>query len=205
MIAVVTVLAVLAAATWVTVLLTAGGGTGIVACPAPADGAPIGEVLPATALDAVAPVPASTIQIRVFNAGGQRGQANLVSAQLREYGFGEAAAPDNDPRFPKDDMSCIGQLRFGKAGEAAASTVSLVLPCIELVRDGRADATVDVSVGTGFGDLNPVRAALDVLNQLATPAQGGTGATNADPDAAAAPQAPAADPATLQKARDATC
>lgn len=177
--------------------------------PLPADGSSIGDVLDSDALDETPPIPAPAAGLRVFNAGGQRGQANLVAAQLKEWGFTEVAPPDNDPRFPGGDMECIGQLRFGTAGEAAASTLSLVLPCVELVRDGRADPSVDLSVGTAFGDLNPRRysSGLSVLEQLAEPAQGGTGATNADPDAQgeAPPAVAAADPALLQRARDAHC
>jgi hypothetical protein len=203
------VVAVAAIVTWTTVFVTSRAGSGPAACPSPKDGKPIGEVLPSAALDATPPVPASGVAIRVFNAGGQRGQALLVAAQLKEWGFGEAAAPNNDPRYPDGDMDCVGQLRFGPAGQAAASTLTLVLPCVELVRDGRTDPSVDVSVGTAFGELNPRRFAsgLAVLEQLADPAQGGTGATNADPDAQGeqAPTPPAADPALLQKARAAHC
>lgn len=207
-IALVSVLAVLAATTWTVVLLTSTTGTRPASCPSPADGSRIGDVLDLDALEETPPVPAPTVGLRVFNAGGQRGQANLVAAQLKEWGFTEVAPPDNDPRYPDGDMECIGQLRFGAAGEAAASTLTLVLPCVELVRDGRADPSVDLSVGTAFGDLNPRRytAGLSALEQLAQPAQGGTGATNADPDAQgdAAP-APVADPALLKRAREAHC
>jgi hypothetical protein len=205
----VAVVAVLAIVTWTTVLLTSRTGAGPAACPSPKDGSSIGDVLAPDALDSTAPVPAPTVAMRVFNAGGQRGQALLVAAQLKEWGFSEAAPPNNDPRYPDGKLDCVGQLRFGRAGDAAASTLSLVLPCVELVRDGRSDASVDVSVGTAFGDLNPRRFAsgLAVLDQLADPAQGGTGSTNADPDAQGEQQpAPAAaDPALLQKARDAHC
>ena len=75
-------------------------------------------------------------------------------------------------------MECIGQLRFGPAGEGAASTLALVLPCAEMVRDDRPDDTVDVAVGTAFGDVNPVRAARDALDQLSGPSAG-TGDTDA--------------------------
>ena len=205
----VAVVAVAAIVTWTTVFLTSTAGSGPAACPSPKDGTTIGDVLPSSALDATQPVPAPAVAIRVFNAGGQRGQGLLVAAQLKEWGFGEAAAPQNDPRYPDGDMDCVGQLRFGPAGEAAASTLTLVLPCVELVRDARTDPTVDVSVGTAFGDLNPRRFAsgLAVLEQLADPAQGGTGTTNADPDAQGeqAPAPVAADPALLQKARAAHC
>lgn len=200
----VSVLAVAAIATWTVVLTGAGSPSGASSCPVPEP--PAGEVLADGALDAVPPVPPGSVQVRVLNAGGQRGQASLIAAQLGDLGFSVAADPGNDPLFPEEDMECYGQLRFGPGGEAAASTLSLVMPCAELVRDGRQDATVDVSIGTAFGDFNPGRAARDVLDQLAEPAGGSDGSANADPNAADAAPAPApVDPTLVAEARDATC
>ena len=202
-IVVVSVLAVLAIATWSVVLVNAGGATGASSCPQPAQ--PAGEVLPDGAVDAVPPTAPATVQVRVLNAGGQRGQASLVAAQLGDLGFA-VTGTDNDEYFPDEDMECYGQLRFGAAGESAASTLALVMPCAELVRDARADATVDVSVGTGFGDFNPSRAARDALDELTEPGGGTDGAANADPNAAAAAPAPTTiDPALIEEARDASC
>jgi hypothetical protein len=201
----VSVLAVVAIATWTAVLVNASGPAGAAACPS-VDPSP-GEVLEAGALDEVPPLPPAAVRVRVLNAGGQRGQANLVAAQLGDLGFGEAAPPDNDPFYPRQDMECFGQIRFGPAGESAASTLGLVLPCAELVRDGRPDGAVDVAVGTAFGDLNPGRAQRDALDQLAAPGGGGDGSANADPNAAdaPAPAPPAVDPALLQEARSTSC
>jgi hypothetical protein len=196
---VLSVLAVLAAVTWTVVLVNAGGGGSATSCPGPAAGPPPGDVLAGDALDGVAPVPPTAVAVLVRNAGGQRGQANLVAAQLGDLGFTEAAPPDNDPFYPDGDLDCVGQIRFGPAGEAGASTLALVLPCAELVRDDRADAVVEVSVGTAFGDVDPGRAASDALDQLAAPSSG----TDADPEAPAAP--PTVDPATLSDARDTAC
>ena len=203
---VVAVLAVAVAVTWTTVLIKTGGATGVAACPSPAAGPVPGEVLPASALANVAPVPPPAVKVRVLNAGGQRGQANLVAAQLGDFGFPQAAPPTNDPLYPDGDMVCTGQLRFGQAGLGAASTVALLVPCAELVRDGRADDTVDVAVGTAFSDVNPGRAVRDALDQLG--ASGGTtGSGNADPAAgnAPSPAAPVIDASTLAAAREATC
>ncbi|MBN9100171.1 MULTISPECIES: envelope integrity protein Cei [unclassified Pseudonocardia] len=195
----VVVLAVAAVATWTTVLVTASSSSGGVACPTPTAGPPPGTVLPPDALDAVAPVPPSTVKVRVLNAGGQRGQANLVAAQFGDLGFAQGAAPENDPLFPDGNMTCKGQIRFGPAGEGAASTVALAVPCVELVRDARTDAGVDVAVGTAFGDVNPAKAARAVLDRLAAPATGDGGASNAPP------AAPTVDQATLKTARDVSC
>ncbi len=200
---VVSVLAVLAIATWSVVLVNAGGASSATTCPVP--NPPAGDVLPTGALDGVAPAPPGSVEVHVFNAGGQRGQASLVAAQLRDLGFA-VRGTGNDPLFPDENLECYGQLRFGAAGEAAASTLTLVMPCAELVRDGRQDAGVDISVGTGFGDLNPGRAARDALDQLTEPGGGTDGAANADPNAAdAAPTQAAIDPELVEEARDAHC
>lgn len=193
--AVVSVLAVAAVAVWTAVLVGSSGPSGPQSCPTPAGGTAPGLSLESNALDAVPPAPPASIPVRVLNAGGQRGQANLVAAQLGDLGFGTAGPPDNDPFFPDGDMECAGQVRFGPAGEPAASTLSLVLPCAELVRDERADATVDVSVGTGFSDVNPPRPVRDVLETLGGPSPAGDG----ESDAPAPP-----DPEVLAEARDTT-
>jgi LytR cell envelope-related transcriptional attenuator len=201
------VLAVATAATWMTVLIKTGAAAGVTACPLPAAGPPPGEVLSAGALAKVPPVPPSTVKVRVLNAGGQRGQANLVAAQFGDFGFAQAAPPTNDRFFPGGDMTCTGQLRYGQAGQGAASTVALLVPCAELVRDGRADDTVDVAVGTAFGDLHPGRAVRDALDQLGASGSGTTGSGNADPAAGNTPPpaTPVVDAATLAAAREATC
>lgn len=206
MAALVTVLAVCAVFTWGVVLTRTGGTIDPTRCPTPASGALPGEAVPQDALDDVAPAAPPSGRIAVLNAGGQRGQANLVAAQLTDLGFVEAAEPVNDPYFPDGDMQCRGQLRFGPAGEPAATTLALVLPCTQLVRDDRPDDTVDVAVGTGFIDVNPSRPVRDVLDQLANP---GTGTVGLDNTAEADPQAPpgpvTVDPDDLAAARAVDC
>lgn len=196
------VLAVLAVVTWAVVLST----TGVRArstCPSPPTGTDPGTVLDIGALDGVAPAPVDTIRVRVLNAGGQRGQANLVAAQLNDLGFTEAAPPANDPFHPDGEMECIGQLRFGPSGESAAATLALVLPCTEPVRDRRADAGVDVVVGTGFRDVDPPRAVRDLLDELANPGA----ATDPDDETGAPSTSPVTpvDPDVLQAARASSC
>ena len=197
-IALITLLAAAALVTWTAVLVGASGPARGRLCPPSPAGPPPGQSLPSDALNGVAPIPPAAVKVRVLNAGGQRGQANLVAAQFGDLGFAEAAPPANDPFHPDGNMECTGQVRFGPAGESGASTVALILPCAELVRDERTDDTVDVAVGTDFGDLNPVRAARDALKQLSEPAGGA--------DAAAAPgPPPTVDPAVLAEARGRTC
>lgn len=200
---VVAVLSTIAIATWTVVLVSAASGSSAGKCPAPAAGPPVGETLAAGALDAVTPTAPSSVAVRAVNGGDQRGQANLVAAQLGDLGFAQGAPPDNDGFFPDGTLKCVGQLRFGKAGERGASTLALVLPCVELVRDSRADTTVDVAVGTEFRDLNPPKAVRDALSHLTAPT-GGDGAADPAPDTPGA-QPGGVDPATLQAARAAGC
>jgi len=167
-------LAVVALVTWTVVLVQSGGKSGVAACPPPATGS-VGSVLEAGSLDGTTPAAPSSVRTAVSNAGGQRGQANLVAAQLGDLGFGEARAPANDTLYPDGNLECHGQLRFGASGEAAAGTLTLVLPCLELVRDDRGDDSVDVAIGTTFTDVNPGRAVRDILEQLGAPAAGETG------------------------------
>ncbi|HEY4004312.1 MAG TPA: envelope integrity protein Cei [Pseudonocardia sp.] len=196
----VSLLAVIVAVTWVMVFSHASETTSGAACPAPTGPeANIGEAVPANALDQVAPAPPSMVRIRVLNGSGQRGQANLVASQLGELGFTEAADPVNDPLYPQGNLSCRGDIRYGPRGMAAARTVSLVLPCVQLVKDNRADDTVDVAVGTLFGDVRPSKAAKDALDQL-----GGPG-SQADAGDSGTPPAPTVDPELLSKARAVAC
>ena len=202
----VAVLAVAAVATWSVVLTDASGPSAATPCPPPTVGRLPGAIVAPSTLDAVAPVPPSAARVHVLNAGGQRGQANLVAAQLADLGFPEAAPPENDPLHPDGDMECVGQLRFGRAGQGAARTLALVLPCTELVRDDRTDDAVDISVGTGFRDVNPPRAVRNALDQIGT-AAGSDGSSNADPTDPASSTAatPGVDPTVLETARNAAC
>ncbi|WP_433502185.1 envelope integrity protein Cei [Pseudonocardia halophobica] len=188
-------LAVAALVTWTIVFFNAAAESGLAACNTSASGA-AGEVLDSDALASAAPTPPADIRTTVLNAGGQRGQANLVAAQLGDLGFGEARQPDNDPLYPGGDLECHGQLRFGQSGEGSAATLQLVLPCLELVRDERGDDSVDVAVGTAFTDVNPNRAVRDALEQLGAPGSGETG----EGQQVAAPQL---DPQVLAEAREA--
>ena len=194
-------LAALSLLTWTVVLIATAGSGGAGRCNPPPDPANFGEVQSVATLAGVAPVPASAVQVRVLNGGGQRGQANLVASLLGDLGFTEAAPPANDPRYPNEDLGCRGQLRFGEPGAAAARTLSLVLPCTELVRDGRQDGTVDVAIGTAFGDVSPSTAARRVLEQLATPAP----AENVGPNGESNPTPAGADPKLVEQAASVSC
>lgn len=131
------------------------------------DGPGAGEVLPANALDETAATPAKSALVRVLNASGQNRQATAVTEALRELGFSRLAEPANDELYPQGGLACHGQIRFGPKGVAAARTLSLLVPCAELVRDERQDATVDLAVGQRFDHVTPRPEGREILEQLA--------------------------------------
>jgi len=175
-----TVLLVSSVFVWVKVLGTASDVDAAIRCNAPghvttsADPAatsstpapPLGTVLPHEALDSTNPAPVSDVNFRVLNASTQRNHAKSVAIMLTELGLKQAAEPGNDPVYPAQDMSCRGQLRFGAPGAEAARTLSLLEPCLELVRDDRQDASVDISIGKKFDEVKPNSDARKVLDQL---------------------------------------
>ena len=176
------VLGVLMVVIWVPVIIVSSGGPSDISCSPPVQGPPVGTVVDRTDFDGVTPTAPRDVRFTVLNAGDQRGQANLVSAQLGDLEFSEARSPMNDPRYPQGDLDCVGQLRFGQAGQSAASTLALVLPCVELVRDTRPGPGVDVVIGAAFNDVSPGRAARDVLDQLSQPAADNGRPAAANPD-----------------------
>ncbi len=145
--------------------------------------------LPADALDGVPPAPPQLTRVQVLNANGVRGGATVVDGALARLGFAPTTIPANDPLHPGFDLRCYGEIRFGAAGQAAARTLSLAVPCAELVRDIRPDAGVDLALGTRFRALQPNDAAREALLGLAglgppLPAgssRGGLAAADLDP------------------------
>lgn len=130
-----------------------------------------GQRLPVDGLDGVSPAPPQQVRLQVLNASGARGEAAIVGGGLSELGFAPTDAPANDPLHPAFDLRCHGEIRFGVAGQAAARTLSLVVPCAELVRDARPDSMIDLALGTRFTALRPNAAARQALQILAQPGQ----------------------------------
>jgi LytR cell envelope-related transcriptional attenuator len=158
-------------------------------------------------LDAVLPAPPQFTRVQVLNANGMRGKATVVDGALAQLGFAPTATPTNDPQYPGFDLHCYGEIRFGTAGQAAARTLSLAVPCAELVRDVRPDAGIDLALGTKFFALQPndaARAALLDLAGLGKPASAGPshGGLAAQPEP---PSVPAVNPDLLRRARQVKC
>jgi hypothetical protein len=104
--------------------------------------------------------------VQVLNANGVPGTAAAVGGVLARLGFA-TTTPANDPRYPAFNLHCYGEIRFGAAGEAGARTLSLAVPCAELVPDLRPDAGIDLALGTKFVALRPTEAARIALRGLA--------------------------------------
>jgi hypothetical protein len=112
----------------------------------------LGEQVTRADMTDVMPAKLADAKIRVLNASGQGGQAAEVAGELRDLGFAEPAA-SNDTVYTNSRLECIGQIRFGPSGRAAAAAVWLVAPCTEMFQDQRADDTVDLAIGTEFTQL----------------------------------------------------
>lgn len=207
---VIVALAAVAGLVWVSVLNqpdpTAGGcvaaavaATGSSTVPAPLR---YGQRLAAHGLDSVAPAPPQHVVVQVLNANGERGEAGIVATELANLGFVPTAEPTNDPLHPGFDLLCHGEIRFGPAGQPAARTLSLAVPCAELVRDSRPDAVVDLALGTEFVAVRPNEAAREALRNLVAlgePVRSGQGGQ------AAGAAVPAVDPELLHQARQVGC
>lgn len=178
----VAVLALICATVWIKALSTRGDEYAAMACnsPSPATG-PDAEPQPALGqrvgpgrLQEVDPAPLAETKVRVLNANNQRGQAAHVAAQLGDLGFGSVPGDPygNDSIYVNGDLECTGQIRFGVNGRPAAAAVQLAAPCAELIEDKREDDTVDLVLGSLFGDVQPNNDAEEVLRSLRNPAPG---------------------------------
>jgi hypothetical protein len=162
---------------WTKVIAKASDVNTAVAC-APSSAQPVapagqpkpkpGTPLSYDALDKIAPEPAADVKVQVFNASTQGGAATQAANQLAQVGFPQVTKPAEDPLYPKHDMTCRGQIRFGANGESAARTVSLIAPCTQLVRDNRQDSSVDLALGKNFTGVTPSSEAQQALQQLRT-------------------------------------
>ncbi|WP_103350460.1 envelope integrity protein Cei [Amycolatopsis sp. CA-128772] len=199
------VLALGAIIVWVNAAIGKGDVDEAVKCdppPSPPPGVTF-TTLPHNALDDRAPVPPDKVAYRVLNASGSRGQGGITTTALRELGFAGAAEPANDTAYANRDAKCRGQIRFGENGSTAARTLSLVVPCAELIQDNRKDASVDLVTGTLFGDLRPRAEARQIITQLADWSKAHQGGGSNEQSAGA--KAPIIDQTLLASARDVEC
>ncbi|MQY17579.1 hypothetical protein NRB20_06430 [Nocardia sp. RB20] len=199
-VAMVAILALICAVIWIKALTTEDHSHTAMACNSPspatdpkaAQPAGLGERVSPSRLHDVEPAPLAQSKVRVYNASGERGLAEHIATSLRDFGFASPPPPQysNDPVYVNGDLNCTGQIRFGVSGRPAAAAVQLVAPCAELIEDQRKDDTVDLALGSLFGnDLQPSDNAEEVLKALKNPAPGN----------------PAVDSGLLDAARTANC
>ncbi len=199
-VAMVAILALICAIVWIKALTTEDRSHTAMACNSPSQStdtnspkpAPLGERVGPTRLQDVEPAPLSQSKVRIYNGSGERGLAEHIATSLSDYGFASPPPPaySNDPVYVNGDLNCTGQIRFGVSGRPAAAAVQLVAPCAELIEDQRTDDSVDLALGTLFGnDIQPSDNAEEVLKSLRNPAPGG----------------PSIDPKLLSAARAANC
>jgi len=188
----VVVLAVASIVTWTVVFTNSTSGS-VTSCNASAV-AGAGSPQSTDALDDQQAAAPGDVRVHVLNGAGQRGQAQLAAAELGELGIAEAAPPDNDDLYPAQDLSCVGQIRYGPEGAAAARTLSVVVPCAELVSDGRSGSEVDLALGDDFRDIAPPQPVTEALRALSRQtATDGSGQTAQVPENAALTQLRAVD------------
>ncbi|MGH3451198.1 MAG: envelope integrity protein Cei [Haloechinothrix sp.] len=190
---------------WLKALANSADIEAAVRCDPPAR-APSGVVytpMSHDALDDVTPIPPDKVAVQVLNAGDARGQASLTTEALRQLGFSQVGKPANDPAYEDRTAHCRGQIRYGENGASAARTVSLIDPCVELIKDNRKDATVDLAIGTAFGDVRPQPEARTVLEQLSSWSQERKGTGGGE--LSTGDKAPSIDPDLLEAAHTATC
>ncbi len=199
------VLALGAVIVWVNVVASRADVEAAVRCDPPPSPQPGVTYTPLshTALDDRAPIPPDKVAVKVLNASKTRGKGGIVTSSLKELGFDNAAEPGNDPAYETAEAKCHGQIRFGENGMAAARTLSLVVPCAELVKDNRKDATVELTTGTNFGDIRPKAEARKILDQLSQWSKLHQGDGGGEQAAGGTP--PVIDQGLLKAARETPC
>lgn len=115
------------------------------------------------------PQPAQ-ITLNVYNSTNRVGLAAKTADELRARGF-LVEKIDNDPKG--SGMTSVGEVRYGKKGEAQAQVVAFYIPGITLVNDGRKGKTVDVAIGQQFTAL---ASKSDVDTAMAEPSESPSGA-----------------------------
>ncbi|MFT4087812.1 MAG: envelope integrity protein Cei [Gordonia sp. (in: high G+C Gram-positive bacteria)] len=173
-IVIVTVLAVIAAGAWIYALVGDSEESFPTDCamPSAGSGADLQNFKKADrdAVLAASPAALSSFRVQVLNSAAPRGEARTVSDDLTAQGFAPAEpAYGDDTVYPNRDLDCVGQVRFGKAGQNAAAAVWLAAPCAQLIDDGRTGSDVDLVLGEYFTDAKQtqdVQAALEALRSV---------------------------------------
>jgi len=93
---------------------------------------------------------AAQVTVNVYNSTNRSGLAASAARDLRARGF-TSATVSNDPLGQAVRGTAV--VRYGVSGADAARLAAAQVAGATLVRDGRADASVDVVLGAGFSAL----------------------------------------------------
>jgi LytR cell envelope-related transcriptional attenuator len=98
--------------------------------------------------DGTLPVPYAQVQVTVLNATTRAGLAGQTAESLTARGFAVLGTGNSPSSVPG-----TARISFGPAGVGPAYTLAAHLEGVRLVLDSRADATVDLAVGSEFVSL----------------------------------------------------
>jgi hypothetical protein len=107
----------------------------------------------------------ANVTVRVFNASDQAGKAGEVSTMLESRGF-VVSETANDPS--DNEVTGVGELRFGPRGADAADYLRLFLPGATDRTDTRATDVVDVVIGPDFAGLATAEEVAAALSPIAS-------------------------------------
>jgi hypothetical protein len=111
---------------------------------------------------------AKTVKVNVYNATTRSGLASTVAGQLKKRAF-KVAAVANDPLTTRK-VTAAAEIRHGPRGIAAARTVSAqVSGKVVILRDRRADTSVDLVTGAAWKTLRTPAQAAAVLKAKPKP------------------------------------
>ncbi|MGV8978880.1 MAG: LytR C-terminal domain-containing protein [Cellulomonas sp.] len=160
-----------------------------------------GVTAPPCPPEGAAPVPYAQVTVNVYNGAKVVGLAAQTATALTARGFVVATTANSS-----EAVTGSARITFGAAGAAAGYTLAAQLDKPVLVLDARADATVDITVGSGYtGLVSADMITLDPAVPFAAPAgcvpisqinlppatapAGGTATDGASPDGADTPAA----------------
>lgn len=101
-------------------------------------------------LDPTGPVYPSQVTVNVYNATTRTGLAASVGRLVKARGF-VLGTVSNDPA--RKSIPGTAEVRYGPAGERAATLVKGLVAGAVLVKDTRADASVDLVLGSAYKEL----------------------------------------------------
>lgn len=136
------VLLVLTVIVWLRVLHRSDSATGSTPTPTP-----VATCASAGAKPLTLP-PAKSVSVVVLNGADRYQLATTVSNQLKARGF-KTGTPNDAPT----PYAGVAEIEYGKAGKAAATLLGYYVPGAKLVAANRADAGLNLILGSGYKAL----------------------------------------------------